>query len=33
MANSFVKIYVHIIFHVKSKEYVMRTGDLPRIYA
>ena len=33
MENSFVKIYVHIIFHVKSNKYVMRTGDLPRIYA
>ena len=33
MANSFVKIYVHIIFHVKSNKYVMRSEDLLRIYA
>ena len=33
MTNSFVKIYMHVIFHVKSKKYVMHTGDLQRIHA
>jgi len=33
MANSMVKIDVHLIFHTKSTSVQMNTGDLPRIFA
>ena len=33
MANTLVKLNVHIVFHVKSKGIMMRKEDLPRIFA
>ena len=32
MANSFVQIYIHLIFHVKSTGVTMASADLPRIF-
>ena len=32
MANAFVKINLHIIFHIKSTSITMRSNDLPRIF-
>ena len=33
MANTLVKNDIHLVFHVKSTGIVMRTADLPRIFA
>ena len=33
MANSMVKIDVHLIFHIKTTSVQMASGDLPRIFA
>ena len=33
MANTYVKIYLHITFHVKSRTIPMREMDLERIFA
>ena len=33
MANSMVKIDVHLIFHIKSTSVQMNTGDLQQIFA
>ena len=33
MANSMVKIDIHLIFHIKSTSIQMHYGDLPRIFA
>ena len=32
MANTLVKLYVHIVFHVKNTRITMRKADLPRIF-
>ncbi len=32
MANTLVKIYVHVVFHVKKTRIIMRKADLPRIF-
>ena len=32
MGNSYLKIYLHLIFHVKSTGQLMRVDDLPRIF-
>ncbi len=33
MANTFVQIYLHVIFHIKSTSVQMNPQDLPRIFA
>ena len=33
MANTMVKNYMHLIFHIKSTSVQMQQGDLPRIFA
>lgn len=32
MANSLVKIDVHLVFHIKSRGTLMRKDDLPRVF-
>ncbi len=32
MANTLVKIYLHLVFHVKSTSIPMREEDLPRVF-
>ncbi|MBO7439047.1 MAG: transposase [Bacteroidales bacterium] len=32
MANTLVKLYVHVVFHVKKTRITMRKADLPRIF-
>ena len=33
MANSMVKVDIHIIFHIKSTSVTIRKDDLPRLFA
>ena len=33
MASTLVKVYVHVMFHVKTTGVPMQSGDLPRIFS